>query len=114
MSKYVNISLEEFSDFLKIEKGWHQFVQGNEIVFNFILPSSPEITIKVFSGVRKDTQWGRKCGQDAIRVCAVHTIKNIGWIKSARVYRVEGWKDNLKSRVLEVISKAKERLNRPF
>lgn len=110
MSKYCNIPIEAMRDFLKIEKGWVERVQNQEIVFDRPLNKYPFIVVKVYTGIRKGDGQSRGCGQDAIRVCAVNINTNAGWIKSARVYRVEGWRDNLKERVLEVIQQAKERV----
>lgn len=110
MSKYTNIPVEDMRSFLKTSKGWEEEVQGKEIVFKFKLKSTPWIQIKVFSGILAIGGDSRACGKDAIRVCAVDTNLKIGWIKTARVYRVEGWKNNLKSRVVQVISQAKGRL----
>lgn len=111
MAKYYNISLDEMRDFLKFEKGWVEEIAGNEKTFTFPLKSYPEIIIKVYSGIRTDTANSRGVGQDAIRVCAVNTRLNCGWIKSERVYRVEGWRNNLQSRVESVIRAAKNRMH---
>lgn len=108
--RYKNISLQEMRDFLKIEKGWNESVQGKEVVFSYNLKSFPFIVIKVYSGIKMETGISRGCGQDAIRVCAVNTKTNQGWISTARVYRVEGWMENLHKRVLDCIDAAKIRL----
>lgn len=97
---------------LKLEKGWTETVEGREIVFNFKLHATPFILIKVFSGILAGQEQSRNCGKDAIRVAAVNTRTNSGWIKSARVYRVMGWRENLKTRVCQVIADAKARLNK--
>lgn len=110
MSRYVNIPLPEMQEFLKREKGWRQETQSREIVFSFPLKDTPQIEIKVYSGIGVDSNQSRACGKDAIRVCAVHIQKHLGWIKSARVYRVEGWRNNLKERVIQVIRMAKGRI----
>lgn len=98
-------------EILKIEKGWVESVTGKEIVFTFNLSSHREIQIKVFSSIKMDNGMGRDLGKDAIRVCAINTIKNCGWIKVSRVYRTTNWRDNLKERVIEVIEKSKERFH---
>lgn len=112
MSTYYPISADEMRNHLKIEKGWYERVEGKEIVFVLKLERNPHIEIKVFSGILAGNEQSRNCGKDAIRVCAVNTKEKIGWIKSARVYRVMGWKENLKERVVQVISDAKKRLIR--
>lgn len=109
MSNYYPVSLTEMRDALKLEKGWAEDSQHNEIVFNYTLKHFPVIQIKVYTGIRKDTGVSRSCGDDAIRVCAVNIQTHQGWIKSARVYRVEGWRKNLEQRVLKVIEQAKAR-----
>lgn len=109
MSRYVNIPLPEFQNFLKQEKGWREEIQSREVVFSFPLKNYPDIEIKVYSGIDAISRQSRRCGGDAIRVCAVHTKKHLGWIKSARVYRCEGWRNNLKERVFETIKRANGR-----
>jgi hypothetical protein len=110
MSKYTNIPVQDMRAFLQTGKGWEEEVQGKEIVFKFNLKNHPWIQIKVFSGILAVGGDSRACGKDAIRVCAVNFKTNSGWIKTSRVYRVEGWKNNLKTRVLQVITDAKNRL----
>ena len=109
MAKFYSISKEEMSNFLRAEKGWIQESQGNEFVFKYRLASHPFILIKVYSGIVLGGV-SRGCGRDAIRVCSVNTNTNQGWIKAARVHRVEGWRTNLKARVEKVIKQSKGRL----
>jgi predicted protein tyrosine phosphatase len=114
MSHYTNISLDQMRDFLKPDKGWKlNNTQHKEVVFDFNIPSKPFLLVRVYSGIKSDTQISRGCGKDAIRVCAVNLARNKGWIKAKRVHRVEGWKENLKNRVLLVIDEAKKRLEDP-
>jgi hypothetical protein len=114
MSTYKNISLSEMESFLRADKGWKENrEQHKEVVFDFNIPSAPFLLVRVYSGIRADTQISRECGKDAIRVCAVNLARNKGWIKASRVYRVEGWQENLKKRVLLVIDEAKGRLKDP-
>ena len=53
---------------------------------------------------------GRKVGKDAIRVFAVDRKNNKGYISTRRVYRVEGWKENLKTAYADIAGQAKNRL----
>lgn len=111
MSTYCRISTSEMQELLKTEKGWKTEMAGKEIVFSFNLKSYPFIQVKVFSSIKLDTGVGRDLGKDAIRVCAVNVARNIGWIKVSRVYRTTNWRENLKSRITEVIEKSKQRFN---
>lgn len=111
MSTYCNISATEMRDFLKIEKGWKETVSvghTKEIVFEFpLVNTKPGIVVKVYTGIVGNDS--RPVGGDAIRVCAVDTINNRGWIKTSRVYRTQGWKNNLQSRIEQVVREAKAR-----
>jgi hypothetical protein len=113
MATIYNITALEMSGFLRPEKGWKPEQQGNELVFSYHLVAHPFILIKVYSGMRTDTQESRGVGKDAIRVCAINTRTGQGWIKTKRVHRVEGWKANLKARVTKVIEQSKARLGVP-
>lgn len=98
-------------EFLKESKGWKlNDTQHREIVFDYNIKAAKHILVRVYSGITKESGQSRKVGKDAIRVCAVDLAKSKGFIKSARVYRVEGWRDNLKNRVIEVIQNAEKRL----
>jgi len=67
------------------------------------------IVIRVYTSIQKNTSIGRRNGGDAIRVCAVNTKTDRGLVKSRRVHRTQGWRDNLKSRVMDTLTTAKER-----
>jgi hypothetical protein len=108
-STYYAITLTEMENFLKPEKGWKKEICGNEFVFLFVIPSRPELTIKVFSGIKSDSLFSRDCGKDALRVACINTTTNRGWIKSGRCNRVIGWQANLKAKILQVITDAKNR-----
>lgn len=110
MSHYVNIPINEMREFLRPDKGWKETIQGKEIVFYLNLIKYPFIQIKVFTGIKNETGISRECGKDAIRVCSINLITKQGWIKTSRVYRVEGWKNNLKERVIKVIKCSKGRV----
>lgn len=106
---YRQISADEMRGFLKMEKGWRENLVQNEIVFDWIIPSYNFLLIRVFSGIRRDTQQSRECGKDALRTCCINLKLNKGWIKSKTAYRTQNWRDNLKDRILNVIKEAKER-----
>lgn len=101
---YVDVTELEFDTLLKSEKGWKKEVQGLEYVYIYQSTKNPDVIIKVFSSVTQNGI-GRKCGGDAIRVCAVNTRTNKGIMKSKRVYRVPGWEDRVKERVIETLEK---------
>ena len=116
--RYVKITKEEMDDVLKAEKGWVRNVTGYEYVYDFHLSQVPVI-VKVMSSVRVQDGQGRNRGSDAIRVFAVKKAgmgKDArvvsGLLKSKRVYRVEGWRDNLKTAVLNALTKAKQQYRR--
>jgi|DEB0MinimDraft_6_1074348.scaffolds.fasta_scaffold99636_2 hypothetical protein len=104
--KYTTITETQMNELLKSDKGWKQTTTAKtkELVYEFPLKQDG-IVIKVYSSIARGQS--RKKGTDAIRVCAVKGDK--GWVKAPRVLRVEGWRDNLKTRVLDVITQAKAR-----
>ena len=114
MSQFYNVTLEEMTDFLRAEKGWKlNDSQHREVVFDYNIKSKPFLLVRVYSGILRDSRASRGCGQDAIRVCVVNLALDKGWIKASRVYRVQGWQKNLQARIMDVITKAKERIDNP-
>lgn len=109
--KYTIVTLQEIETVLKAEKGWRKTESRKETVFVFPLTTRPHIIIKVYSSISTNQTNCRDKGTDAIRVCAVDTQKNIGWVKARKVLRVEGWKNNLKNAVIDVFTKAQKRIN---
>jgi hypothetical protein len=107
--KYTEITEEQMSDLLKEDKGWMKAIQAGtkEVVYQWDLKAVPGVVIKVYSSIKNGV--GRGKGKDAIRVCAVNTVTNRGWIKATHVKRVEGWRTNLQKRVLTVIDESKAR-----
>jgi hypothetical protein len=97
--------------FLHSEKGWREELAGSELVFVYRLVNHLNIAIKVYTGIKIQTEFSRPVGEDAIRICAVNTATHQGWVKSSKIYRVEGWKKNLKEKILLVIKQAKGRLS---
>ena len=114
MATYTNITREEMTNYLPESRGWTTGFQGRvgELVFSYKIPSRPDLTIKVWSSITRDGS-ARRSGTDAIRVCAVRTDlvtgNTFGWIKSTRVHRVAGWRDNLTTRIMTVIGEARSR-----
>jgi len=80
-------------------------------VFDWIpFADRPEMVVRVYSSIAKATGVSRAVGGDAIRVCAVDLKLNRGMISAQRVHRVENWRENLRTRVLEVRDALGERL----
>ena len=103
---YVTILESEFDALLKLDKGWTKEVKGQEYVYSFQLKKAPNISILVYSSISPNGL-SKKCGSDAIRVCAVNTVLNKGVIKSNRINRTLGWDERLKTKVFEVLAQIK-------
>lgn len=110
MATFTQISLDEMDAQLP---GWNRTLEGaykKEWVYT--RPLTAKVDIKVWSSLGKDGK-ARKKGSDAIRVCATLTKANgqtVGYIKSQRVHRVEGWRDNLMARIDTVTEEAEKRI----
>jgi len=109
MARFHSISLEEFRDLFKIEKGWREKTVGNELVFIYPLKARPEIEVRVFSGVRASSQQSRDCGRDAVRTFAFNTTTNKPLTHSIKNYRTTNWSENIKESVNKIISELKAR-----
>lgn len=106
MSKYQPINETEMVDFLTAQ-GFSEIPTPahQEMVFSKLLVKGQyPICLRVYTSVVRGE--ARDCGEDAIRVCLVTKTKDKddkeavrGFGKSKRVYRVEGWKKNLQSRI---------------
>ena len=104
-AQYVVVTELEFDNLLKADKGWSKDVIGHkamEYVYSYRTKKNPDIVIKVYSSVTKGGT-GRKCGGDAIRICAVNTKTDKGVLKTKRVNRTPGWDERVKERVLDMI-----------
>ena len=107
---FYNVSLNEIKSVLRSDKGWELKTEDRscEYFFSFPLSTSPHIQIRVASGITTDGQ-SRGCGKDAIRVFAVDTKANKGYIKTKRVYRIGTWRINLEKAVMNCFEQAKNR-----
>lgn len=103
-SQYVTITELEMDALFKADKGWSKVLEGGEYVYRYTTLKNPDIVVKVFSSVTPDGV-ARKCGGDAIRICAVNTKTNRGVIKNGRVNRTSGWDDRVKTKVVDTIKK---------
>ena len=101
---YIIITEMEMDTLFKSDKGWSKVLEGGEYVYQYTTKKNPDINVKVFSSVTPNGV-ARKCGGDAIRVCAVNTKTNRGVIKTGRVNRTAGWDERVKTKVTETISK---------
>ncbi len=112
MANFVNVSLPEFQELLNPEKGWTyaDVPKALEHVFDWPVKRYPGVVIRVYSSIRTITGNGRRVGSDAIRVCAVDTISDKGLIRAMRVHRVEGWRENLKARIMQVLDETHKRM----
>lgn len=116
-SRYTPITIAEMREaFSKKDsqgKGWLESVQGrSEIVFDYEV--APNCIVRVWTSLSSHTDNSRGVGDDAIRVCAYNPQTNRGLVKSARVYRIATWRENLKKRLQEVIPLARSRANQPW
>ncbi len=113
MATFYNISANEMRAFLRKDKGWQEeqsLGREKEIVFSYPIKVNPQIQVKVYSGIKIASGVSRGVGCDSIKVCAVDIRNHKGWIKAKRVHRVSNWRDNLKSRVIQVIKQSEARL----
>lgn len=101
---YVIVTELEFDNLLKFDKGWTKDYQGNELVYSYITTKNPNVVIKVYSSITRNGV-GRKKGGDAVRIVAVNTKTNKGILKATRTYRIVGWEDKVKAKVIELIGK---------
>lgn len=113
LKKYYSVSMDELRAVLTEEKGWFRHIPegSKEYAFDFKLSNSPHIVVRVCSGITM-TGYSRGCGKDAMRVFALDTKNNQGYIKTKRVYRIGTWKKNLTKAVWDCFNQARERRNR--
>lgn len=113
--KYKEITLVDVKAFLG-DAYPNKFTEVNgsaatkEYVFDYSI--NTDVVVRVFSSIHKDTALARRKGADAIRVCAVNLTRNRGWISTTRVFRVEGWQNNLHRAINKTVQEATDRCNR--
>lgn len=111
---YQNVSIEEMRGLLDSSKGWKESESEGRVkesVFHYNLKRHPHILVKIYTGIKKESGASRSVGKDAIRVCAVNLATDRGWIKAKRVHRTQNWRDNLKGRIIQVISESNKRFD---
>ena len=114
---YTPITLCEMSELLKKEKGWNLNRPSvtEECFYDYtvkaIAAKDMVIFIRVYSSI-PGNEVSRDVGADAIRVCILAQLKDrqVGIRGFSRVYRTQGWRDNLRERVLEALEFAKTKL----
>jgi hypothetical protein len=107
---FYNVSLEEMKSVLQAEKGWQlqNEPRSREYFFAFPMSNSPHIQIRVASGITANGQ-SRGCGKDAIRVFAVDTKANKGYISTKRIYRLPTWSTNLRNAIMNCFEQVRAR-----
>jgi hypothetical protein len=110
--KFNSISLDEMKAALE---GWTEVTGSTatrEYVYEKAIPENAGIVVRIFTSIHKDTSIARRCGGDAIRICAVNVPAHKGWISTVKVLRVEGWRANLNKAINKVMTEARSRWNR--
>ena len=114
MAQYTEITLNELLTLLKECGGrrWREIENAStkEYVYEYPLERNSNIVVKLYSSIHLETNVSRSKGADAIRVCAVDIEKKQGWIKTVKVLRVAGWRENLRKAIKKVITDADNRL----
>jgi hypothetical protein len=110
-AQYTEVSLDEMRTFLK--RAFHALepqkdeTNRGEIVIN--LPLSDRVAIKVFTSITAGREQAAGVGADAIRVGIYRDGRPLKSGKWPIVKRTQGWKDNLRERVEDMIEKYDER-----
>jgi len=78
----------------------------HEYAYDYVINEDPQIVVRVFTSIGKETGMSRSKGRDAIRVCAINISERLGWIKTVKVLRVEGWRNNLTKAIHTVTKQA--------
>lgn len=113
LMRYTEITLDQMKSLLI--SGWSEVTGSSatrEYVYEKVINEFPKIVIKVYTSISKSCDFSRSKGDDAIRVCAVDLTNKVGWIKTVRVFRVEGWKQNLSRAISKVIFESGKRLQK--
>lgn len=115
--EYTPISIDEMRSVLEANGFSELIVAGGstkEFVYEKVLnPGNlPKIVIKVYTSISKEQDVSRRRGQDAIRVCSVNITDKVGWIKTIKVLRVNGWRTNLQKAIGNVSRQSTQRLSR--
>jgi len=107
-AQYQEVSLEEMRTFLK--RAFHALEpqketnERGEVIIN--LPLSDRVVIKVFTSIAAGREQAAGVGADAIRVGLYRDGRPLKSGKWPIVKRTQGWKDNLRERVEDMMEKA--------
>jgi hypothetical protein len=107
-AQFTEVTLEDMRTFLK--RAFHALepqkeeVNRGEIVIS--LPLSERVAIKVFTSVHKGAEQAAGVGDDAIRVGIYRDGRPLKSGKWPIVKRTQGWKDNLRERVEDMLEKS--------
>ena len=106
MGTYVEIQEEEMRNlFYK----WKENIDvSEELCFDHHVKNG--IVIRCMTSINYGS--ARAVGQDAIRIFAVDTVRDKGYIKTKRVYRTTNWKDNVVKAYKKVYEDTKNRMKR--
>lgn len=109
--RYVEVPAEAIETFLQ-EKGFTRTVQRSEVVYERRHHECNNLKVKVYTSIRDGNVKVRKCGADAIKVCAVYesTKKSFGVGKFPHVLRT-GSTEAVLERTLERMRAAYARCN---
>ena len=107
MSEYYQISREEMEEFM-VDHGFELVrVDGTlELVYGKAISGHKDLQIRIYSSVTLAGCGARDVGEDAIRVILWSQEYQKGVGRSARVYRVKGWAENLEKRIESVLATA--------
>jgi replicative superfamily II helicase len=101
---YTEITQKEFEDVLTKNGYKWQIVTDSYAKENVYLIDSNGIFVKIFSSIENGVS--REVGADAIRVVAWDPVSSLPVMSSeARVYRTDGWRENLMTRIEGVKAK---------
>ena len=102
MSSYQRISIEEMNEFMEARSFKQIVVPGtHELVFVKAVTDKSDLEIRMYSSVTLGGM-SRGVGEDAIRLVIYSTKHSRGVGSDAKVYRVQGWRNNLETRLLSI------------
>jgi hypothetical protein len=107
-AQFTEVSLDDMRTFLK--RAFHALepqkdeINRGEIVIS--LPLSDRVSVKVFTSVHHGAEQAAGVGDDAIRVGLYRDGRPLKSGKWPIVKRTQGWKENLRERVEDMMEKA--------
>jgi hypothetical protein len=104
----MKITIEDFDNFLKPEKGWVRNRTGYEYVYDRVIPNNPKIMIKVLSSIYVETD-KKHNKSEFIRVFAVRVKDGKicgGLVKDVSIFKTNRWQEDIKIAYKEVKQRA--------